>query len=125
MAGRRRGAAVRSGVPVAAGIAREDLRHQALAYRGSADCLASVLSFVQNGLTQGEAVSIGTGRSVTRLLRRALGDEGPHVAFTDMTELGRTPGRIIAAMSDFASRHAGRPVRLSASRSGRRGRPPR
>jgi anti-sigma regulatory factor (Ser/Thr protein kinase) len=88
------------------------LRHQALAYRGSAECLASVLSFVRDGLRRDEAVSVGVGRPVTRLLRQALPDEEPRIAFTDMTELGRNPGRIIAAMSDFASRNAGRAVRF-------------
>jgi anti-sigma regulatory factor (Ser/Thr protein kinase) len=102
----------RAGNQMTDNAAEAGLRHQALTYRGSADCLASVLSYVQNGLTQGEAVSVGIGRPVTRLLRQALRGEGPHLAFTDMPELGRNPGRIIAAMWDFAHRHSGRPVRF-------------
>jgi len=105
----------RPGVNVAAdaaGAAGPGLRHQALAYRDTADCLASVLSFVRSGLAADEAVSVGVGRPVTRLLRQALPDAEPRIAFTDMTELGRNPGRIIAAMSDFANRNAGRPVRF-------------
>src|SRR5450755_882479 len=88
------------------------LSHQALAYRGSAECLAPVLSFVRGGLTAGEAVSVGVGGPVARVLREALPDPEPRVAITDITELGRNPGRIIAAMTDYASRNPQRPVRF-------------
>jgi anti-sigma regulatory factor (Ser/Thr protein kinase) len=86
--------------------------HQALAYHGSPDCLSAVLSFVRDGLARDEAVSAGVSRPVTRLLREALDGDAPRVAFTDMAELGRNPGRLIAAMSDFALAAAGRPVRF-------------
>jgi anti-sigma regulatory factor (Ser/Thr protein kinase) len=101
-----------SGSRAAAGDTRAGLRHQALTYRGRADCLASVLSFVRHGLDRGDAVSVAVSRPVTDLLRRALRNEGPRVAFTDMTELGRNPGRLIAAMSDFAHANDGRPARF-------------
>jgi anti-sigma regulatory factor (Ser/Thr protein kinase) len=44
-------------------------------------------------------------------LRERLAGE-PLVHFFDMTRLGRNPGRIIAAMLDFADRHAGRSLRF-------------
>lgn len=93
-------------------LAGGGLRHHALTYRGSADCLAAVLSFVQDGLAGDEAVLLGVGASVTRGLHQALRHHGRRVTFFDMAELGRNPGRIIAAMWDFASRQAGRPVRF-------------
>jgi hypothetical protein len=88
------------------------LSHQALAYRGGAECLPPVLSFVRGGLAAGEAVSVGVGEPVARLLREALPAPEPRVAITDITELGRNPGRIIAAMTDYARRNPQRPVRF-------------
>jgi anti-sigma regulatory factor (Ser/Thr protein kinase) len=85
--------------------------HAASIYRRNADGVASVVSFAQEGLARGEAVSIGVLAPLGRLLRRALGERGPRVAFFDMAELGRNPGRIIPAMLDFAAAHADRRIR--------------
>lgn len=87
------------------------IRHEALIYRGSADWLASVHSFVQEGLTHGEPVSAGLSAPAGALLRKALLDLWPRVEFFDMTALGRNPGRIIPAMLEFADRHPGSPLR--------------
>jgi anti-sigma regulatory factor (Ser/Thr protein kinase) len=86
--------------------------HQALVYQDVAACAASVISFVKDGLTRQEPVSIGVSVPVGARLRQALSRRWPGIAFFDMTELGRNPGRIIPAMLDFAHRHAGRPVRF-------------
>jgi anti-sigma regulatory factor (Ser/Thr protein kinase) len=81
------------------------VRHQAMVGRDSAECVESVLAFVEDGLRQGEAVSIGLSAGLGRRLGRILGTQRL-VAYFDMTELGRNPGRIIAAMLDFARTHA-------------------
>jgi anti-sigma regulatory factor (Ser/Thr protein kinase) len=83
-----------------------DVRHQAVIGRDSAECVESVLAFVEDGLRRGEAVSIGLSAGLGRRLGRILGTQRL-VAYFDMTELGRNPGRIIAAMLDFARTHAG------------------
>jgi anti-sigma regulatory factor (Ser/Thr protein kinase) len=82
------------------------VRHQAMIGRDAADCVDSVLAFVEDGLRRGEAVSIGLSAGLGRRLGRILGSQRL-VAYFDMTELGRNPGRIIAAMLDFARTHAG------------------
>ena len=82
------------------------VRHQAMIGRDSAECMDAVLSFVEDGLRHGEAVSIGLSAALGRRLGRVLGTQRL-VAYFDMTELGRNPGRIIAAMLDFARTHAG------------------
>jgi anti-sigma regulatory factor (Ser/Thr protein kinase) len=81
------------------------LRHQALLCQGATDCVTSVLTFVQDGIEQAEPVSVGVSAALGGQLRRLLGAE-PLVAFFDMIELGRNPGRIIPAMLDFAQAHA-------------------
>ena len=83
-----------------------DVRHQAMIGRDSAECVESLLAFVEDGLRRGEAVSIGLSAGLGRRLGRILGTQRL-VAYFDMTELGRNPGRIIGAMLDFARTHAG------------------
>jgi len=85
--------------------------HAALLGPRSAERTALVADFIQNGLARGEAVSIGVSAPESEMLRRVLGDRGAQAVFFDPTELGRNPGRIIPAMLDFATAHAGRPVR--------------
>ncbi len=94
----------------AAGAAVSGVRHQALLSDDSGDCFASVLAFVEEGLDVGDAVSVGMSAPFGRRLSRALGSH-PDVAYVDMTDLGRNPGRIIPAMLDFAAAHDGRPLR--------------
>jgi anti-sigma regulatory factor (Ser/Thr protein kinase) len=80
-------------------------------YRHRADGVASVVSFAQEGLAHGDAVSIGVSAPLDRLLGQALDERWPRLAFFDMAELGRNPGRIIPAMLDFAAAHPGRRIR--------------
>ncbi len=85
--------------------------HAASLYRQSADCVTSVMSFAQEGLAHGEAVSICVSAPLASLLREALAERSPGAAFFDMAELGRNPGRIIPAMLDFAAAHDGHRIR--------------
>ena len=92
-------------VPSGAAPGAAGVFHQAMIGRDSAECIESVLAFVEDGLRQGEAVSVGLSAGLGRRLGRLLGTQRL-VAYFDMTELGRNPGRIIAAMLDFARTHA-------------------
>jgi anti-sigma regulatory factor (Ser/Thr protein kinase) len=93
-------------VPSGTAASRPGVRHQAMIGRDSAECVEAARNFVEDGLRLGEAVSIGLSAGLGRRLGRALGSQRL-VAYFDMTELGRNPGRIIAAMLDFARTHAG------------------
>jgi anti-sigma regulatory factor (Ser/Thr protein kinase) len=93
-------------IPAGAGAGVPDVRHQAMIGRDSAECVESVLAFVEDGLRRGEAVSVGLSAALGRRLGRVLGTQRL-VAYFDMAELGRNPGRIIGAMLDFARTHAG------------------
>jgi anti-sigma regulatory factor (Ser/Thr protein kinase) len=92
--------------PSGAAAGGPGVRHHAMIGADSAECAEAVLTFVEDGLRQGEAVSVGLSAALGRRLRRVLGTQRL-VAYFDMTELGRNPGRIIAAMLDFARTHAG------------------
>jgi anti-sigma regulatory factor (Ser/Thr protein kinase) len=92
-------------VPPGAAPGAARVRHQAMIGRDSAECVESVLAFVEDGLRKGEPVSVGLSARLGRCLGRRLGPQRL-VAYFDMTELGRNPGRIIAAMLDFARAHA-------------------
>jgi anti-sigma regulatory factor (Ser/Thr protein kinase) len=96
--------------PSAAATGAYGVRHQALVCPDSSDCFASVLAFVEEGLAGGQPVSVGLSAALGRRLGQVVGSQ-PLVAYFDMTELGRNPGRIIPAMLDFASAHAGHPLR--------------
>jgi anti-sigma regulatory factor (Ser/Thr protein kinase) len=85
--------------------------HCALIYQDMADGAAAVLAFVRDGVARGEPVWIGVSGPTVQLVRRALGDEHSGVEFHEISELGRNPGRILSAASDFAASHRGRPVR--------------
>jgi anti-sigma regulatory factor (Ser/Thr protein kinase) len=96
-------------VPSGATAGVPGVRHQAMIGQDAPECVDSVLAFVEDGLRNGEAVSIGLSAGLGRRLGKVLGTQRL-VAYFDMTELGRNPGRIIAAMLDFARTHASGPA---------------
>lgn len=98
--------------------ASEAFVHPALFYRGQADYLAGVGGFVRTALTADEPVLVAVPGPRLDALREDLGGDTTGVTWTDMTDLGRNPGRILAALQDFADRHEGRPPGSWASRSG-------
>lgn len=98
----------RSAVPASSD---SDLRHRALIWRDSADWAADVAAFIRDGLRHGEQTLVGLPASAAAMVRKTLNGES-FVDFFDMTQLGRNPARIIAAMLDFARVHAGRPLRF-------------
>jgi anti-sigma regulatory factor (Ser/Thr protein kinase) len=84
--------------------------HLALFYRDQAEYLAQLAAFARGGLAIAEPVFVAVPGDRARLLRAQLG-EAAGVAYADMAELGRNPGRIIPAVRAFADAHAGQRVR--------------
>ncbi|WP_327418003.1 anti-sigma factor RsbA family regulatory protein [Streptomyces sp. NBC_01233] len=88
------------------------LVHPALFYRDLGEYLTGVGGFVRAALSADEPVLVAVPGPHLDALRESLGTSGSGIAWTDMTELGRNPGRILASLQDFADRHAGRAARI-------------
>nr|WSX53458.1 sensor histidine kinase [Streptomyces sp. NBC_00974] len=86
--------------------------HPALFYQDLDEYLGGVGGFVRGALSAGEPVLVAVPGARLDALRDTLGESTAEVTWTDMTELGRNPGRILAALQDFADRHAGRAARI-------------
>ena len=99
------------GVDVAEAVAGDGFLHRALLYRGAAEFRAAIERYVRGGLARAEPVLIATPPGKVSWLRRDLNGGVPGLAFTDMTELGRNPARIIPAIRTFMDRHPGRRIR--------------
>lgn len=100
------------GVDVAEAVAAGDgFLHRALLYRGAAEFRAAIERYVRGGLARAEPVLIATSPGKVSWLRREFSAEPAGVAFTDMTELGRNPARIIPAIRAFMDRYPGRRIR--------------
>ncbi|KOU23428.1 regulator [Streptomyces sp. WM6372] len=97
---------------VSAPTAPGDFVHPALFYQGRAEYLAGVGGFVRAALAADEPVLVAVPGPRLDVLRESLDVAAAEVTWTDMTQLGRNPGRILAALQDFADRHAGRPARI-------------
>ena len=87
-------------------------RHEALLYRGVDEYVPAVVEFIQAGLEAGEAAFVAVPGPRMELLREALDGKADEVAFADMTDLGRNPGRIIPAIRDFIDLQEGRRSRF-------------
>ena len=99
------------GVDVAEAVAGDGFLHRALLYRGAAEFRAAIDRYVRGGLARAEPVLIATPPGKVSWLRRDLSGGVPGLAFTDMTELGRNPARIIPAIRAFMDRNPGRRIR--------------
>ncbi|WSW01819.1 sensor histidine kinase [Streptomyces sp. NBC_01006] len=97
---------------VSASTAPGDFVHPALFYQGRAEYLAGVGGFVRAALAADEPVLVAVPGPGLDALRESLGVPAAEVTWADMTRLGRNPGRILAALQDFADRHAGRAARI-------------
>ncbi|MGT2525966.1 anti-sigma factor RsbA family regulatory protein [Streptomyces nojiriensis] len=86
--------------------------HPALFYRGQAEYLEGVGRFIRTALAADEPVLVAVPGPRLDALRESLDTRAAEVMWTDMTRLGRNPGRILAALRDFADRHDGRPARI-------------
>ena len=97
-------------VLLAAPVDSDAFQHIALLYESDDAYLTEVPAFVRAALARGDPVLVAVPAGRIGALRDVLGAESRQVAFTDMTEAGRNPGRLIGAMCDFADSHRGRPV---------------
>ncbi|MEU3501301.1 sensor histidine kinase [Streptomyces hundungensis] len=90
----------------------ETFVHPALFYQGLEEYVRETGSFVRGALAAEEPVFVAVPTSRLDALRQELGPDAASVDFADMTELGRNPGRILAALQGFADRHPGRAARI-------------
>lgn len=82
-------------------------RHEALLYSGPAEFLSAIVPFARQAVQAGDPILVMVSRPKIDTLRRELGADAKNVSFADMAEVGRNPGRIIAAWHAFAQAHAG------------------
>ena len=78
--------------------------HPALFYRGLDEYLTGVGGFVRDGLKAGEPVFASVPPERLEPLRQFLGPDADRVSLHNMAEVGRNPGRIMTALTDFAAR---------------------
>ncbi|WP_433795839.1 anti-sigma factor RsbA family regulatory protein [Actinoplanes sp. CA-252034] len=89
--------------------------HPALLHRDAGDYLRITTGFVREAVAAGDAVLVAVPGHRLGPLRDALPDVAAAVSFTDMTEAGRNPGRIIpGVLLAFASTHTGRRISVVA-----------
>jgi len=82
-------------------------RHEALFYHGDEEYLAGTVPLVREHLDAEAAVLVAIPHRRARVLQLALGADRERVAFADMEQLGRNPGRIIGAWRSFVRAHEG------------------
>ena len=85
--------------------------HPGLLYGSESDFLDVVVPFVRTAVAAGNPVLVAVPAGNRGLLAAALGDD--RVAFSDMSDLGLNPGRIIpSVLLPFADAHPGRRVSI-------------
>jgi anti-sigma regulatory factor (Ser/Thr protein kinase) len=87
-------------------------RHIALLYRSAAEYVAGVVPFLTDGIAADQPTFVAVPRPNLELIRRALNGNAAAVVFTDMTGVGRNPGRIIPAIQQFVDAHRSTQVRF-------------
>ncbi|MEV6721819.1 sensor histidine kinase [Streptomyces xanthochromogenes] len=90
----------------------ETFVHPALFYRDLDEYVRGTGGFVRDALAADEPVLVAVPGPRLDALREELGPDAAAVEFADMTELGRNPGRILAALQGFADQHPGRAARI-------------
>lgn len=88
--------------------------HSAVIYRTADEYVGSVVPFITEGLARREAVWAAIPAPKRKILRSALGAAARDVTFVDITQMGRNPGRILAAELAFIHQHRNGHVRLIA-----------
>ncbi|WKV75824.1 sensor histidine kinase [Streptomyces sp. PCS3-D2] len=87
--------------------------HPALFYRNLTEYVTGVSGFVRAALASDEPVLVAVPGPRLDALRDSLGPAGSTgITWTDMAELGRNPGRVLAALQEFADRDPGRAARI-------------
>jgi anti-sigma regulatory factor (Ser/Thr protein kinase) len=77
--------------------------HEAVFYASDEEYVAGLLPDLRTTLDAGGAVLVAVAEDKAQLLRGALGVAAGRVAFADMGQLGRNPGRIIPAWREFVA----------------------
>jgi anti-sigma regulatory factor (Ser/Thr protein kinase) len=90
------------------------LEHEAFLYSDSASYCAGLVPFIREGLARGEPVLAAVPKRGLDLLRSALDErELDRVTTTDMSVVGRNPGRIIGSvLTKFLADHPRTGVRI-------------
>ena len=83
--------------------------HAALPYRQPSELEAAAYQFAEDAARAGAALLIACNSPSLSRIRPQLASIG-HVTWTDTSDLGANPGRMIHAISRFAAQHAGRPT---------------
>jgi anti-sigma regulatory factor (Ser/Thr protein kinase) len=87
------------------------LSHSALFYCSPAEYVDQIAAFVQAGLDEGEPALIALPDGRAGAIGASLDGSPGEVVFTDMTELGRNPARLIPEVRSFTDKHPGQRVR--------------
>ena len=85
--------------------------HAALLYVSTDEFVSEALGFVDEGLDKDEPVLVSAPGPEISLLRARMNGRSDQVSWTDMSEAGANPGRLIPLMHAFASTHPGQQVR--------------
>jgi anti-sigma regulatory factor (Ser/Thr protein kinase) len=85
--------------------------HTAFLYADQDEFVTGALGFVDAGLDEDEPVLVSVPGPEISLLRARLNGRAHRVTWADINLMSANPGRILSSMHDFASAHAGRPVR--------------
>jgi anti-sigma regulatory factor (Ser/Thr protein kinase) len=85
----------------------QTFRHEAFLYASEDEFLEGMLTFIREGLSDGEPVMAALSAAKIARLRRELGDDAERVCFADMARVGSNPARIIPAWHEFVD---GRPA---------------
>lgn len=93
--------------------APDEFVHPVFFYRGAAEYLCGVVSFIRAGLAAEEPVAVAVPGPKLRLIATELGVDAERVRLLDMANVGRNPGRIIpGVLLAFINAHRGRRVRI-------------
>ncbi|MFE7763065.1 anti-sigma factor RsbA family regulatory protein [Streptomyces sp. NPDC057438] len=87
--------------------------HPALFYRSEQEYTRQTVSFLREGLHNGEPMAVAVPGPNLELIKSGLGADAEGILFLDMTEAGRNPGRIIPkVLRGFADAHPQGRVRI-------------
>ncbi|MGH3367499.1 MAG: anti-sigma factor RsbA family regulatory protein [Nocardioidaceae bacterium] len=90
----------------------EGFRHLGMPYSDDDGFLASTCRFVEDGLSDDEAVMVMLPREKQRQVKSALAARARRVHFADMQIEGRNPSLIISVWRDFVEHHTRRGRRV-------------
>ena len=88
--------------------------HSALLYHSEREYVDWLVRFISDGLDRAQPVLVAVPGDRLASLRRALGDAAADVTMVDIMDIGRNPGRILAAQLAFVESHPGQHVRIIA-----------